>query len=215
MAVAVAPRRASRDQVGLSHVDQRRKLAVEQGDIDVLSCAGQLAMVQRSQDGDSGVHTGHDVGEGHAHLARRPLYRTGDRHQAALSLDGKVVTRPAGQWSRLAVARDGAVDEAGVEFAQRFKADAHLPGLPRPEVLDHHVRPGGEPADDGNALGSLEVDGERTLVAVDRQVVGALAAGIGRTPLPRIIPLTRRFHLDHFGAVIGKHHRAVRPCQYA
>src|SRR3712207_7926572 len=56
---------------------------------------------------------------------------------------------------------------------------------------------------------SLEVEGDRALVAVDREEVDRLAVEEGRAPGAGVVPLDRELDLDHVGAEIAEHHRGV------
>ena len=66
-------------------------------------------------------------------------------------------------------------------------------------------------ADDGLALRLVEVDGDRSLAAIDREVIaglaGRLAAGIlekRRTPGAGVIADNRTLDLDDIGAEVGE-----------
>lgn len=86
--------------------------------IDHAATTGVRALVQRGQDGGGGVDAGHEVGHGHAHFLRFGPGLAGHAHQTAFGLDGEVVARFLRQRAGLAVAGDGAVNEARVERLQ-------------------------------------------------------------------------------------------------
>ena len=65
------------------------------------------------------------------------------------------------------------------------------------------------------AGGVGQVDRAATLAAIDRQVVGRLAARERRPPGARLVAALRALDLDHVGAEVGQHHRAVGAREHA
>ena len=93
----------------------------------------------------------------------------------------------------------------------RVEAEA-LAGVGQ-EVLDHNVRAGRQPLSNAHAVRVLEVDRNGAFVAVHLQEVGALARDERRPPLTAAVAAAGPLDLDHVGAQVGQHHRAVRPGQ--
>ena len=121
--VAHAARRLVRDEVVGSQVGQHGDLRVEQCHVDDLALAGGVAVAQRREDGDRGIHAGEEVGDGDAHLlwaaAGQVVPLAGHAHQAAHALHGVVVAGAFSVRAGLAEAGDGAVDQARPAGAQR------------------------------------------------------------------------------------------------
>lgn len=113
--IAVAQRRLAGDQVVLRLVRERRHLAVEQGHVDVLAAPFAAAPHQRGEDGDRGVHAGHQVRDRNADLllatARHVIGVSGDAHQAARPLDHEVVASVRAERAILAKPGDRAPDD--------------------------------------------------------------------------------------------------------
>jgi hypothetical protein len=82
------------------------------------------------------------------------------------------------------------------------------------EVLDGDVGAAQQLVGEGDVVGVMEVEHDRALVAVDRQVVRRDAVVLRRHPRARVVA-GRALHLDHRGAEIGEEHRAVRAGEHA
>ena len=160
------------------------------------------------------MQAGEHVDERDADLVRRPVLRAGDRHQPALGLGHEVVSRPAGRLAARAEAGDRAVDDARVARAHLLVADPEPVGAADLEVLDHRVGARAQLEGERAPLLLREVDRARALAAVDRQVVGRLPAGERRPPGARLVTARGPLDLDHLGAEVGEHHRAVGPGEH-
>ena len=86
---------------------------------------------------------------------------------------------------------------------------------PRPEVLHDDVASSEQPIDDGAPFGPLEIERDAYLVAVDAQIIRALAVDERRPPGARVVALSGLLDLDHASAHVGEQHRAVRTRQHA
>ena len=98
---------------------------------------------------------------------------------------------------------------------QRLDAEAEPLEHAGAEVLDEDVGPVDEREQHVLVGRVLEVEGDRLLVAVGRQEVRRLAPSLladeGRSPAAGVVPAARRLDLDDPGALVGEHHRRVRP----
>ena len=152
-----------------------------------------------------GVQRRDGVDQRDAHLHRRARRLAGDRHEPREALHDGVVAGPLAVRPGRAEAGDRAVDQPGVDGAQRLPAEpevVHRPGL---EVLDQDVAPSGEIEDQRLAPRVLEVDRDAPLASVDREEVRGLAVGrAGRRPLPAVVSALRMLDLDHLGAVVAE-----------
>jgi hypothetical protein len=136
-------------------------------------------------------HDGAGAADGWPRRVQRLL-----RLEAQARLDEGVVARAVRQRAGGAVARDGGIDEALVEFAQRFVVNAQLLGDAGPEVLDQDVRLLGQ-AMEGIAGGGLgEIERDAFLAPVPDHLARRVAAGVA----------LRRADFDDLGAVIGERH---------
>ena len=79
---------------------------------------------------------------------------------------GDVVARPLGIRPDQSIAREGGVDEPGLQGEQRRHVQAEAELAPGQEVGEEHVAPLHEPADEVGALGTVDGDGDRALAAV-------------------------------------------------
>ncbi len=134
--IAPALGRLAAVEVIAAHVGQHRHLRVEQRHVDVLAFAGAVAVGQRGQHGDGGVHAGHQVGQRHAGLLRaaagQVVALAGHRHQAAHALDQEVVAGAVRVRPVLAEAGDRAVDQVGLERLQRCRSRGRSASAGRP-----------------------------------------------------------------------------------
>jgi hypothetical protein len=200
-------------RVGAGLVDHAGHGRSQQRGVQVLALTGRVAVVERGQHRDRGVEAGHHVEDRDARPERRAAGVAGERHHARHGLHDQVV---AGQVpaSGGAEAADRRVDDGRVERADRLVVKAVLGQPARLEVLHQHVGPAGQLT--GQAAIALvgQVERDRPLVPVDRQVVGGHAVlGKRRHPRPGVIA-TGRLDLDHLGAHVGQQHRAVRPGEH-
>jgi hypothetical protein len=113
------------------------------------------------------------------------------------------------QRTLLAPAGHPAVDDLLVARPAVLGAEAEPFGDPRAEALDEDVALGDQVEHERDALGALEVDGERALAPVDHVHPGALTPlqATGHDPVDA----------DHVGTEVGEQHRGERsgtePCQ--
>ncbi len=191
----------------LADVDQRGQRRLEQRDLHVRAArrGAALARQQGGLDRVRRVQAGQQVDDGHAQLHRRAVGLPRDAHQAPRRLHGEVVARPRSQGAHRPVARDAAVDERRIEGVQRVVVDAPGGGSALAVVLDQDVGAGRQAVQGGPALRLLQVEHQASLVAVDRQVVGGLAAGKRRAPGAGLVAV-RLLDLDHVGAQVGEEH---------
>jgi hypothetical protein len=217
--VTQAPGRLAADEGVLGLVDQDGQGRGQQRRVDALPRPAVARPRQhRRQDADDTVQAGHHVTDGHPDLGRMPaggIAIAGDGHQAGRGLDDEVVARASSRWPGPAVAGDGQVDQLRSEGAERLVAEAQTVKRPRARVLHEDIgRPEQGPQDVG-PLRRPQVQADRSLVAVDREVVGRGAraarrvADPGRPPAARGIAIGR-LDLDDVGPKISQEHRGVR-----
>ena len=177
--------------------------------------ARPVAFVERGDDAVGAVHPGQQVGDRHADALRVVGPGAGERHEAGLALGDLVVAGAAALGPVVTEAGDRQHDEARVARHQRLDAEAKPVEHAGAEVLDEHVGPVDEGEQHVAVFGGLEVEGDRLLVAVGRQEVRRLApplvADEGRPPAAGVVAAARRLDLDDAGALVGEHHRRVRP----
>ena len=116
--------------------------------------------------------------------------------------------RPVAVGPRLAVARDAEQDHPGVALAQLLVAEAPLGQRAGAEVLDHHVRDGGEPLDELHALGRVQVGGDGLLAAPDDRPAQR-AALVERAHLTQRVAAAGQLDLDDLGTEVGQQRRRV------
>src|SRR6266571_1209104 len=199
---------------------------VEQGEVDVLSDTGALAVRDGRRDGETRVHSREDVGHGDAHLlgtaAGLAVALAGDAHQAAHALEDEVVAGAVRARARLAEPGDRAVDDARIDFPQVLVGETVFREPGDLVVLEQHVALRRERARDALALGLRDVERHRLLAAVDREEVGGLARFLSvlvleerRTPAARIVARARPLHFDDLRAEVGKVLRCPGPGENA
>ena len=216
------------DERVLRLVDEAGQRRAEQRHVDPLALAdGRRAVAfatdERGEDRHRPEHPADDVADRDPDLGRSPAVlvgRPGDRHEPARRLDHEVVARPIRGRPDRAVARDRQVDEPRVERGGASRRRSPRRANPPTRKFSTSTSPSLEqPAQDGGALGALEVEPDAALVAVDRQVVGGGPRPVGRRRSdPRRPPAARRvtlgrLDLDDVGAEVAEEHRAVRPGQ--
>ena len=198
---------AARDE-GTRLVDQPREGRAEQVDLDVLTAAGLVALVEGREDADARVQPGHDVEDRDPRAVGRALGVAGQAHQPRDGLDHEVVAGQVASAGSAAEAADRGVDDAGVVGADAVVVEPEPRQAPRLEVLDEDVGPPGELAGRRPVVVVLEVQRHRALVAVDPEVVRRDAVAHRRAPRPGVVA-AGRLDLDHLGAEVGEEHRRV------
>ena len=115
--------------------------------------------------------------------------------------------------------RDRAIDDVGLERLDAVIVKAQPRHHTGAKALDEHIGAGNQVAQRRLAFVALEVEHDAGFAAVEigepHRMLGPftnLAIGVERGLLARRIARCR-FHLDHFGALIGHHHRHHRPGQ--
>ncbi len=199
---------------------QPRQRAVGHRDVDQLTLARALALVQRGEDAERGhQRAAAEVGDLPGRLHRRAARLAGQPEQADQPQVVHVVAGAVAHRAVLAVAADRAVDDPRVHRAHRLVADAEAVEHAGPEGLEHDVGAGDEPQQHLAPGGLLEVDPHRGLVAVQREeqrplrgVLGALV--VGRRPA-HVVAHPEVLDLDHLGAEVGQQQRAEPARQQA
>jgi hypothetical protein len=151
-------------------------------------------------------------GDGQAHRHRRIAGASSQPKEARACLREEVLTRQSCPGPLLAVARDRAVDDAGVERADVVEAEALPLDHARAEVLHHHVGLRHEVAQERAVPLVAEVRGEALLVAVDgvEEAVGAADLCVRQVERAAEVALARPLDLDNAGAEIGELERGKR-----
>ena len=109
-------------------------------------------------------------------------------------------------WVGAAIVGAGAV---AALFVPRKKREAEAVEAARPEVLQQDVGATCELLRELEVLVVLEVERDRALVAINGKVIGRFAVDEGRPPGAGVVALARQLDLDHVGAHVAQHHRAI------
>ena len=180
------------------------------GGIDHLAAAGALARVQRHQRAEGRERRGQRVTQRHAGPGRRPVGVAGDVPDAAHRLaDG---AEPGPRRVRPGLAEPGhpGDDQARVDLPEPVRAEAPALQRARPEVLQQHVGPFGEPADQILAAGIAQVDGDRLLVPRHHRPPQRHPVRLLPAPLPHRVALPGLLDLDDLRAEVAEQLAAER-----
>ena len=128
------------------------------GGIHHLPAAGALARVQRHHRAEGRERRGQRVTERHAGPRRRPVGVAGDVPDTAHRLADGAESGPRRVRPGLAEPGHPGDDQAGVDLPEPFRGEAPALQRARPEVLQQHVGPGREAADQILAPGITQVD---------------------------------------------------------
>ena len=214
MGIAEAHRLHLGIEIAAADIGQELEAAAVEGDIDALPLPGHGAVIERGQDCLGRIHAGDEIGDGDAEAQRLTLGGAGDGHQPAFGLHDEIIARPVGQRPVAAIAGDRAMDDPRVERPQGFIIEAEaLQGFGH-EILDDDIGAAHQLAHQLGPARARHVEGDRLLVAIDREVIGGDAAHAGRRPFPGLIAALGRLHLPDLGAQIGQGHGAPWPRQH-
>jgi len=213
------PRRAlARREVARTDVREPARLRVDERDVDELAFAGpggaRIARVERRENADARVDAARDVGHRRREAARSAVGWPGERHESGLTLRDDVVAPAIRLRSRVAVAADRAVDEAGVLRVQCVGIESRSRQRIQPRIVrEKHVGARHELVQHCEIVGTLDVDLDATLVAIHGKEVRALALEKRRSPTARLVAGLGPLHFDHVGTEIAEHHRAIGTCE--
>ena len=181
--------------------------AIQHGDVQVLSHAGDVPGPERRHDADSGVQPAHRVAERSGEAdPRRVVGRADRRVEAAHRLHDRRERRPAeiGRPRVLPESGDRGVDKPRRGLGELLVRQPVLAEGSGPEVLGEDIAAGGGPLDQGASLGRPPIDGEAPLVVVVPQeraaVVPARRVRQAGRRHPRHLTGRRQFDLDDLGA---------------
>src|SRR4029453_2028112 len=176
-----------------------------------LALPRRLALEQRDQDADGAMQARAYVGHGDAGTHRSLPFHAGDPHKPAHALGDLVEARAFGVGAVLAEARDRAQDDARVHLLQAFVVDAQPELHVGAVVLDHDVGLLDQLLEDGEAVGFLEIERDRLLVAMQVLEVWSVA----RPAHVHVAGAGRHLDLDAVGAPIGEVAHRRRTGAYA
>ena len=108
-----------------------------------------------------------------------------------------------------AVAGDRAVDQARIERRESLVVDAEALGHAGPEVVHEHVRRLDQPQQRFAAFGTLEIEHDAQLAAIDAEERAILR--LQRRRILAQVVAARRLDLDDVRALVGEQRAAVRP----
>ena len=164
----------------------------------MLSQTAVIALLERSKNGDRGVHARDDVGHCNACFLRTTAWQvitfTCDTHQAAHALNHKVVARTLRIGAGLTKACDGAINQARIFVFHALVVETILLETAHLEIFNQDVTVFGEFFDKLDPLGTGEVNFDRTFVAIGAEIVGRFGGVIAllifekrRPPRARIV----------------------------
>ena len=174
-----------------------------------------VAVIEGGHNGESGPHTGADVGHGDAHLLGVAAQIAGDAHNAADALHNLVVGGAVAVGAVGAKAGYGAIDDGGVELLDGGVVQVETPHHIGGKVFHDDIGVGGQLPENPLRRFVPQVEGQAALVAVDRQEIGGFGADERRPPLAGVVAAAGHFDFDDVGAVVAEHQGAERPGQGA
>ena len=182
------------DEVG-HHCECRLK----HGRCDALAAPGASSMEKRTENSNGEKHTGCKVHNLNLNLRRFLTPRCCDIHEASERLNIEFKTGPISVWPRFAKCGQRCVDDVGIDSRRITISQAESLHYARPKVLYQHVTLCNHLAHNARRLGVLQVDDHGSLVAIDREKIGALTA------------LKRGTHQSHHVALGGLDFDHVSP----
>ena len=140
-----------------------------------------------------------------------PSRLAGDRHPSLLGLHDEVV---AGAIAVRAEAGDRAPHETGLCGENRRDVESISLEHAALEVVDDDVGARDQATDERAIVGIGEIGDDALLVAVDAEVIGALAGAVeGRTPAAGVVAGAGSLDLDDVGAEVAEQHARERARQ--
>src|SRR5580658_210562 len=183
---------------------------VHHRDIDVFTLAAPLAPEKRRQDRERRRLTGEGVDDRETDAHRWIPRIAPERHHAARGLHDVVDRGPVAQRARLAVPRNGTVNDVFSHGTGLGVPEAEARHDARSKILDDDVRARDEPFCRLHRYGILEIQRNRLLARVDRDerrrhaVVSTIGAVVAHG-----VAAPRRFYLDDFRAEQAQKMRGI------
>ena len=151
-----------------------------------------------------------DVGDLHPRHHRVSVARTDDAEHAGVAQIVEVVPGAILVRSILTVAGDRAIDEPRVLLREPLVPDPEPVHHARAERLDEDVGVASEAQQDLGAARVFQVEGHRSLAAVERDMTRAHPS-LERVHPPDVIALARLLDLEHVRTHVGEKHGREAP----
>src|SRR5690606_7921409 len=177
-------------------------------DVDEATLAGAASVLERGEDADRAEEAAADVGDLHARRLRGAADGAREPEHAAARNVVEIVARAILERAVLAVARDGAVDEARVVLLERLIAEAEALHHAGTVALDEHVVLGDELEERGAPGLALEVEDDAALAPVEPVEHRAHPVVRERVGGARAVAEAGVFELVDLGAQVAEDHRA-------
>ena len=177
------------------------------GDRELLPLTGLALLVKRTQNADCHQHTCPRVAKRSARFQGASVRLAGDRHNAAGCLTDHVEREVVAIGAVLGETFDLGIDDRRIDGFDRVIAETETLDDARGEVLDHHVRFGGEFLDDFVPFFQLQVAGDAFFIRVENEEIKGVGFTIlrcGETPLVAALGV---FDFDHLSAEPGQRFR--------
>ncbi|MCY1536664.1 hypothetical protein D9M68_721280 [compost metagenome] len=183
--------------------------AGHQADADRISAARAFAAQQRGQHAQRAVHARDQVADGRARAHGRIVLAAVQAHESAHRLGDEIEGGPVAIRTGGAEAVDAAMNDVRTQRFQGIVAETHLFHDAGTVVFDHDVAGGNQLAQDVLALLAVQVQRDRSLVAVvvcevPAQTILDHALAADRIAFPGC------FYLDDFGPHVGQDGGAIR-----
>ena len=166
----------------------------------------------RAQDRDRGVRAGQDVGGLEIRRARRGLVSLLEVHEAGDRVDDVGEGRPRAPRAGLPEARDGAVDDVGLQGAERRVVAVEPRHDPGHEILHDDLGHHRQVLDDRLAFGTRQIDADALLAGIHPREIAALVASPGlelEVVAAHLVALALALDLDDASAEVAQQTRAV------
>ena len=185
--------------------------AVLHGDVDKLAFSGVLPVNDRGEYAGDGIHgAARHVGNLEIVETRASRLPAGCPGNAGARQVVDVVAGLHREGTVLAVARDRAVDQAGIDLAKLFVADSQLVHDTGPELLHHDVIFQNQLFDGLDSGLFFQIQKDRLLVAAKPGLcAGHLCPPDDRRPVDHQIILVASADLEHFRAQIRQGHCGI------
>ncbi len=204
-------RRGYRELRPLHFVQGQTEHGLQHRDIDVLTPARRLPLIQRCRDRAERINAGDHVCMIDTTVVRpRPprLVRQVGHVVAGRRMDHGRIGRQFGRRTGLAVSRNRAIDQLRLERLQRGVVELEPPHDTRTEILDKNIRGRDQAANDLRRLRSLQVEHQTLLAGVELTEHAAAAVANGRAAPHRLT--LGRLDLDDLRPHVRQHPRTMR-----
>ncbi len=193
-----------------SDVGQESQLRIEESHIQKLAASSFLPRKERGENAERCIDAAYQISQGDR-IANGPAVGfAGETHDSGFRLGNDVITGNASLRTEETITGNGAADQSWKPSAETFWIQGiSLEGIELRLVGQEYIRSLQQTMHDVFGERMIEIQGERTLVAVGSEEVGRLLSAEWGAPCSGLVAHLFAFDLDDIRAEVSEHHGTI------